>query len=57
MEAPRPKAGVSREGNIFVKVPLPVARKGHFPTTRIDSAAYPSLVEQLSAMPNTNNIL
>jgi hypothetical protein len=57
MEAPRPKAGASRKGNVFVKVPLPASRKGHFPATRSGSAADPFLVEQLSAMPNSENNL
>ena len=41
---------------IFVKVPLPVARKGHFPATRSGSAADPYLAEQLSAVSNPKNI-
>jgi len=45
MEAPRPKAGASRKGNIFVKVPLPAGRKGHFPATRSGSAADPFIVK------------
>ena len=50
MEAPRPKAGASRKGNVFVKVPLPAIRKGHFPATRSGSAAHPFVVKQLSAI-------
>jgi hypothetical protein len=57
MEAPRPKAGASRKGNVFAKVPLPASRKGHFPATRSGSAADPFLVGQISAMPNPMNHL
>jgi len=48
MEAPRPKAGVSRKGNVFVKVPLPAGRKEHLPATRNVSAAHPFLVKLAS---------
>jgi len=39
------KVGASRKGNIFVKVPLPAGRKGHFPATRSGSAADPFIVK------------
>ena len=55
MEAPRPEAGASRKGSVFVKVPLPASKKGHRPATRRASAADPLRVEQLSAMPDPKN--
>jgi len=57
IEAPRPKAGASRKGNVFVEVPLPASRKGHLPANRSGSAADPFLVEQLPTMPNPKNNL